>query len=334
MKYFCPSGTIGCTKGKTFAREYPWQKFLYAAASGNPSVREVVGEGDLPSDSKVEIDMNKKIWGTGAVAGALLVATLSAPVAASAATGAQLSVLHGVPGVTVDVWVNGALTLDDFVPSTLAGPLLLPAGSYSVAITAANATSATDQVIIGPATLPLADGGNYTVVAHLTPAGDPTATLFTNDISKTAPGQGRLTVRHVAAAPAVDILSGSTAVVSGLTNPKEGILNLAPATISASVVAAGTTTPALLGPADVPVVEGQNTIVYAYGSASGSTLALAVQTISGLHTPPAGIPAGGTGAAAFAEQRADAGLMAGAVFALVALGAVLIAFRRVALGRG
>ena len=278
--------------------------------------------------------MNKKIWGTGAVAGALLVATLSAPVAASAATGAKLSVLHGVPGVTVDVWVNGALTLDDFVPSTLAGPLSLPAGSYSVAITAANATSATDQVVIGPATLPLADGGNYTVVAHLTPAGDPTATLFTNDISKTAPGQGRLTVRHVAAAPAVDILSGSTAAVSGLTNPKEGILNLAPATISASVVAAGTTTPALLGPADVPVVEGQNTIVYAYGSASGSTLALAVQTISGLHTPPAGIPAGGTGAAAFAEQWADAGLMAGAVFALVALGAALIAFRRVALGRG
>ena len=55
----------------------------------------------------------------------------------------------------------------------------------------------------------------------------PTATLFTNDISTTAAGEGRLTVRHVAAAPAVDILAGGTAVVEDLTNPNEATLNLA-----------------------------------------------------------------------------------------------------------
>ena len=31
---------------------------------------------------------------------------------------ALLSVLHGVPGLTVDVWVDGKLTLDDFEPGT------------------------------------------------------------------------------------------------------------------------------------------------------------------------------------------------------------------------
>jgi hypothetical protein len=270
----------------------------------------------------------------GSVAGAFLLAALAVPMSASAATNAQLSVLHGVPGVTVGVWVNGALTLNDFKPGTLAGPLSLPPATYSVAITASDATSATDKVVIGPVNLPLAAGGNYTAVAHLdaaTPA-KPTATLFTNDISKTTPGQGRLTVRHVAAAPAVDVLAGTSAVIKGLTNPKEQILNLAPATISASVVAAGTTTPALIGPADVPVVEGQNTIVYAYGSLADKTLAVAVQTITGLHTPPAGIPAGQTGAAARAESaqqtQSTIGLGALGLLLAVAAAAVLVVARR------
>lgn len=265
----------------------------------------------------------------GTVAGAFLLAALAVPISASAATNAQLSVLHGVPGLTVDVWVNGKLTLNDFKPGTLAGPLSLPPGTYSVAITASDATSATDKVAIGPVDLPLADGGNYTAVAHLDPAGKPTATLFTNDISKTTPGQGRLTVRHVAAAPAVDVLAGTAPVIKALTNPKEQILNLAPATVSASVVAAGTTTPALIGPADVPVVEGQNTIVYAYGSLADKTLAVAVQTITGLHTPPAGIPAGQTGAAAAAESAQTASTLGLGVFGiLLAAAAVLVAARR------
>ncbi|MBG6108564.1 DUF4397 domain-containing protein [Frigoribacterium sp. CG_9.8] len=262
----------------------------------------------------------------GGVAGAFILAALAVPMSASAATNAQLSVLHGIPGVTVDVWVNGKLTIDDFKTGTLAGPLSLAPATYSVAITASDATSATDKVVIGPVDLPLADGGNYTAVAHLTTDNKPTATLFTNDISKTAAGEGRLTVRHVAAAPAVDVLAGSTPVIEGLTNPKEQILNLAPATISASVVAAGTTTPALIGPADVPVVEGQNTIVYAYGSLEGENLAVAVQTITGLHTPPTGIPAGQTGEAARAEstQQTQSAVGIGALGLLLAAAAAAV----------
>lgn len=266
----------------------------------------------------------------GSATGAILLAALAVPMSASAATNAQLSVLHGIPGVTVDVWVNGALTLDDFTPSTLAGPLSLAPATYSVAITASNATSATDQVVIGPIDLPLADGGNYTAVAHLTPAGEPTASFFTNDTSRTAPGQGRLTVRHVAAAPAVDILAGGAPVISALQNPNESILNLPASTISASVAAAGTTDP-LIGPADVAVTEGVNTIVYAYGSLEDDTLALAVQTITGLHTPPAGIPAGQSGEAYRADvalTNSATGFAAGAFGILLAAAGAMFVIRR------
>ena len=102
--------------------------------------------------------------------------------------------------------------------------------------------------------------------------------MFVNDTSTTPAGEGRLVVRHTAAAPAVDVLAGGTAVISGLANPDEATLTLPAGTVSAAVAAAGTTDP-VIGPADVPVVAGQVTIVYAIGSLEEQTLGVLVQTI-------------------------------------------------------
>lgn len=227
--------------------------------------------------------------GIGATAGLALLA-LAAPASAATDDAAQLSVLHGVPDLTVDVWVNGERTLDDFEPASLAGPLELPAGTYSVAITAADAEDDSEPVL-GPLDLPLEAGGNYTAVAHLDADGAPTASFFTNDISETAAGEGRLTVRHTAAAPEVDILAGGEAVISGLANGSEESLDLPAGTVPAAVAAAGTTEP-VLGPVDVPVEEGTSTIVYAWGSLEDDTLDVATQTITGLHSAPEGVPTG------------------------------------------
>jgi hypothetical protein len=45
----------------------------------------------------------------------------------------------------------------------------------------------------------------------------------------------------------------------------------------------------------VPVTEGTLTIVYAWGSAEDENLDLAVQTITGLHSSPDGVPSGTAG---------------------------------------
>ncbi|MEC5189932.1 MULTISPECIES: DUF4397 domain-containing protein [unclassified Arthrobacter] len=228
--------------------------------------------------------MRKSVYAAGTLS-LLAALTFAAPAQASGnhdggrhhGDDALLSVLHGVPGLTVDVWVDGKLTLDDFTPGTLAGPLKLDAGDYKIAITAADATSA-DNPVIGPVKVHLKEGRNYTAVAHLDAAGAPTATLFKNSTSASPEGQGKLTVRHVAAAPAVDILAGDTAVIKNLRNPKQKVLTLEAGTVSASVAAAGTTAP-LIGPADVPVTAGKNTIVYAWGSLDNGTLGVAVQVV-------------------------------------------------------
>ena len=260
----------------------------------------------------------------GIAAGALVAVAAALP--ASAAEGdAQLSVLHAVPGVTVDVYVNGALTLDDFTPGTLAGPLPLPAGTYSVAITASDAADASSP-LIGPVDLALAANGNYTAVAHLDAAGKPTATLFTNDTATLAAGEGRLTVRHVAAAPAVDVLAAGSPVITNLANPGESVLALPAGTVSASVAATGTTDP-VIGPADVDVAEGTNTIVYAWGSLADGNLALAVQTIGGLHSNPGGVPAGTAGLVATNQPADPAGLLIGGALALLLSALAITAVR-------
>ena len=267
---------------------------------------------------------SSKITATAAAAGIALALT-GAGMASADEGNASLSVLHGVPDLTVDVWVNDELTLDDFEPGDLAGPLDLPAGTYLVAITAADAEDASEPVL-GPIDLPLEGGTSYTAVAHLDADGEPTASLFTNDTSNTAAGEGRLTVRHVAAAPAVDILAGDTAVITSLANPDEEILDLPAGTVPAAVAAAGTTEP-VLGPADVDVAEGVNTIVYAWGSLEADNLALAVQTIDGLHSAPEGVPSGELGLASTSGASSTTALALLAPVLLLVAGGTLTARR-------
>lgn len=235
---------------------------------------------------------------------------------------AHLSVLHGVPDLPVDVYVDGDLTLDDFNPGDLAGPLELPAGDYEIAITAADAEDDSEPVL-GPVNVDLSAGGNYTAAAHLGADGEPTVTAFENDTSEVAAGEGRLTVRHIAAAPEVDVWGDGSVVVESLANPDEQALELPAGTVEAAVSLAGESDP-VIGPADVDVAEGATTIVYAWGSAEEDTLDLAVQSVDGMHSAPEGVPSGNVEVPAqssgglLAAGIAGLALLGGGAFALIA----------------
>lgn len=235
---------------------------------------------------------------TTATAGtAALVALVAAPMApASAADEATVSVLHGVPGLTVDVYANGEELIPDFAPGTLTDPLSLPAGSYDLQVFADGDTPDSADPAIEANGVEVPAGANATVVAHLDADGNPTLSLFANDTASTAAGEARLTVRHTAAAPAVDVRADGDVLFDGLTNPDEASGEVPAGTYSADVVLAGTEDVAL-GPADLDLAEGTSTIVYAWGSAEDGNLDLAVQTIDGLHSAPAGVPGGEAGLA-------------------------------------
>ncbi|HSK90554.1 MAG TPA: DUF4397 domain-containing protein [Euzebyales bacterium] len=226
-------------------------------------------------------------------AAALLVTAFAGPASAQSDEG-TVTVVHGVPELTVDVYVNGDLTLEDFEPGTVTDPLDLPAGDYDVEIRAADEDPESDPAISGSAAVEA--GANASLVAHLDADGQPTLSAFANDTSEIGAGDARVTVRHTAAAPAVDILAEGDAIVSGLSNPDEAVTEVPAGTYEVAVAPEGTTD-AVLGPTDLTLEEGTNHIVYAIGSVDDDNLDLLVQTISGLHSSPDGVPAGTGGMA-------------------------------------
>jgi hypothetical protein len=243
-------------------------------------------------------------------------ALVAAP-AAQADEDGTVTVVHGIPGLDVDVYVNGENTLPGFTPGTVTDPLTLPAGSYTIEIYAAGEGpdgSGGDAAITDEVELPA--GANVSLVAHLTEEGTPSPDLavFVNDVDAIAAGEARVTVRHVAAAPAVTVTADGNTLIETLSNPDEAGTDVPAATYAVAVA------PAAGGDAvfetDLALPEGDSTIVYAYGSLEEDTFAVTTQTIADLGTAPTGVPAGeGTG-----TSGAPAWLLVAAVAGALAAG--------------
>ena len=107
--------------------------------------------------------------------------------------------------------------------------------------------------------------------------------MFENDTSTIA-AEGRLVVRHTAAALEVDILANGSAAFTSVPNGAVGQVDLAEGTISAEV-SAGATEPVVIGPADLPITEGASLIVYAVDRRRWQ-LTVLTQSISGLGSTP------------------------------------------------
>lgn len=258
--------------------------------------------------------MNRRSAVVAAFFAAAVVASGGAPANADSHE-ATVSVLHAVPDLTVDVYVDGEEFIPGFEPGTLTDPQSLPAGTYDIAIFAEGEGPDGDPAIEANG-VEVPGGANATIVAHLSEEGDPTATAFVNDTSELAAGEARVTARHTAAAPSVDVRVDETPTFEGLTNPNEATADVEAGTISADIVLAGTEDVAI-GPADLDLAEGTHTIAYAWGSAEDENLDIAVQTIDGLHGDPHGVPGGEAGLAAtsgsgvwLATTAAGAGLAA------------------------
>lgn len=221
------------------------------------------------------------------IVSALAIGILAVP--ASAQDSARIHLIHGIPGVDVDVEVDGAVVFPGFAfgetqdlsslaGSTLAGLTVKAAGTDTVAIDA------------GDVALPAS--GNYTVVAHLDASGTPTLAVFENDTSTLAAGEGRLVVRHVAAAPAVDVLANGAVAFTNLANPDEAAADLPAGVVSAEVVPTGATEPVVIGPADLSIQDGASLIVYAVGSLDDGSLAVLTESITGLGSAPTAVNTG------------------------------------------
>ncbi len=236
---------------------------------------------------------------------------------------ATVYVGHGIPGLAlgfdddalpVDVAVDGDC-IPDVEFGKFAGPVLLPGGTYTVIVSLADATVSCDGTPVIEAAVEFEVDGNYTVFAHLTADGEPgegdldergiTATRFVNDVDPAVAGHTRLTVRHTAAAPAVDIelyrgwsRGRVVGLIEGLKNPEEaGPLDIRPGGYEAVIwpAADDANSPAgedevLLG-LEVALKPHTSHIVYAVGITDALTVVTQVIDL-GMVPPPRPMPPG------------------------------------------
>ena len=220
-----------------------------------------------------------------AVAALALFGLMPTVASAGVSRTATLNVVHGIPGLDVDVCVNGDKAITDFNPGEVVAGLKLPAGRYDLAVVAKGAPCS-------PALLELKDAGlwdghNYTVIANLDASGAPNLKKFGNNVSKTEDGQARLLIRHTAAAPAVNVWANGTKLIKGTWfdwgsrsrfDVPEGAY-----TVKATLPHHST---AVIGPATVSLDMGTVYQVFAWGSSSAGYSFAVVPTVVGTKTPP------------------------------------------------
>ena len=221
-----------------------------------------------------------------------ILAAFAIPAAAFAGgNDAKLIVVHGINGadlglpsdLPVDVSVNGQCALPMFKFGDIAGPLTLPEGTYTVAISLADAASPCGgTVVIGPADLMLMGGKAYSVVANLGNMAPltPQVSVFEEDFSKSAAGKGRVSVHHTANAPAVDIAldrNKKSAMISDFAYGEQVAAEFRAGRYLVSIAPAGTQT-IVFGPAPLRLKPFTSTLVYAVGT-PGSTFTLLTKEV-------------------------------------------------------
>ncbi len=202
--------------------------------------------------------MKRLLAGLAAVA-----AVAIAPGAVNAQDETSITLLHGIPGVPVDVAAAGTVVIPNFEPGATQD---LSAFAGQTLTQVEGRAPGTEDVLVGPVdSLELPASGSWTIVAHLDADGNPTITTFENNIEPTPSGQGRLTVRHTAAAPAVDVVVGGVRPIENAANGDSAELVLPAGEIAGAQLAPTGGDPIV----DVPTVNvasGSNLIVYAVGS--------------------------------------------------------------------
>ncbi len=235
---------------------------LPAATYENVQVRTVTG--DALAIGPVSITLtngnHKVIYAVGSAT--LGVVIHDTAVCASPAC-VTVRIIHGVPGAVVDVYVDGVKTLANFQYGSVIDPLALPPGTYVVAIHPAGSAT-----VLVSATLTFAANDNKDVIAHLTSGGALTASVFSNNLACLPNRNGRIAVRHTAAADEVDVYSGNTAVISALANGGWRDLGPLPAAVyDVRVNKAGSQDVAIPTTA-VRLTNRKLVVVYAVGSAA------------------------------------------------------------------
>lgn len=215
------------------------------------------------------------------------------PAASAQPQTSTVTIVHGLPRFTADIYVDGELVLSGFSPREVTDPIELPAGDYQVDIRDAGAAASSEPVLSAELTVP--GNRDLSVVAHLDENATPTVSVFDNRVARVPAGKTRLLVRHQAAAPPIEVRSGGRALFSVASGGQaERVLDAG--SVDLAVVTADGAEP-LVDSTTFELDEGAASFVYLIGSSEDQTLDVMVQAVAGIQTAPSGVETGDGGLA-------------------------------------
>jgi uncharacterized protein DUF4397 len=229
------------------------------------------------------------------IGGALLLTFAVGATAAGTPRESTVTIVHGLPGFTADVYLEGDLILDGFRPTQATDPMRLAPGTYDLAIRELGAPADSRPVLEGSVTLK--PRSNISIVAHLTADGTETVSVFDNAFDRLPAGSSYLVVRDVASAPPFSIRLDQGLVVPSLGPGQERITRMDPGRYDLAVVSKATNE-TLMPATTIRLDEGAAQIVYVIGSEGSDSLDVMLQSVRGLHSSPRKILSGDGGLAA------------------------------------
>lgn len=218
----------------------------------------------------------------------LMALAVFAPAATQAAGNATVYVVHGIPGsdlgldpaLPVDITVNGGCAITGFTFGDITDGIALPGGSYDLAVRLSDGACGGPVAISAPGVM-LEGGKSYSIVAHLTAGGAPTAGVFPFT-TVDRPGTARVVVHHTAAAPIVDITvarpgGAQAATLQDVPNGASAGVNFRPGDWNVAI-APGAGGPAVFETA-LTLSPKTTYLVYAVGSLSTGSFTLLLKAI-------------------------------------------------------
>lgn len=264
-----------------------------------------------------------------AVTVAAVPAVLATP--AQGAAGANLYIVQGLPGRTLDISIDGHSVASGVQAAKLVGPLGVSAGQRMITAKQGGRVVIQRQVTVG-------SGASIDVVIHqpASPTGAPVITSYPNKLNAVPKDKAALRVAHTAAVGPADIRVNGKVLFSNVANGESLDVVVPAATYKVEIVPTGATSPVVLGPLDLPAKAGYLTRVFAVGAPSQKTMTVAVGTIklpSSGSGKPVLVNTGTGGQAAGLDQArnsaaSDSGLWV--VVLLAGLFAAVLTVRKVA----
>jgi hypothetical protein len=191
-----------------------------------------------------------------------------------AADDAQIYVVQGLPGRSLDVAVDGKQVADGVQAAAIAGPYAVKSGTREV-------TFSDNGEVVLKQSFSVQPGSSWDVVVHLPEqsADDTAVTVFRNDLAAVPRSKASLVVAHTATVPPADIRVNGDVLFEDVGNGESLKLTVPVATYEVAIVPTGETKPVILGPLELTVKGGAVNRVYAIGDPEKKTMNVAVHVI-------------------------------------------------------